>query len=50
MSPFWWGPIASIILNLTSASVFAAYGNWRGSVYWLAAAVLTYVANGAMVR
>lgn len=49
MSPFWWGPILSIALNLFSASVFAWHGNWKGGVYWLAAATLTWVANGAIV-
>jgi hypothetical protein len=50
MSAVWWGPIASIALNLFSASIFALHGNWRGTVYWIAAACLTYVANGAIAR
>jgi hypothetical protein len=49
MSPVWWFPLASIALNLCSAAMFAMVGNWKGTVYWLAAVVLTWVANGAIV-
>ena len=33
-------PIALIILDFGAAVVYAAVGDWRMSVYWLAATVL----------
>jgi hypothetical protein len=39
--PKWLFPALTIALNLGSAAVCAGHGDWRRSVYWLAAAVLT---------
>jgi hypothetical protein len=41
MIPPWFVPALSIALNLGSAGVYAAYGDWKRTVYWLAAATLT---------
>jgi hypothetical protein len=30
-----------IVLDVAAAIVYAAYGDWRRTVYWLAAAILT---------
>jgi len=42
MSPVWWFPIASILLNILSAAMFAWQGTWVGFFYWLFAAGLTF--------
>ena len=39
--PPWLFPTIMIILSLASALIWAASGDWRRAVYWLAAAVLT---------
>ena len=34
-------PIALIALDAAAAAVYAAYGDWRRFIYWMAAAALT---------
>jgi len=34
-------PTVLIVLDVAAAIVYAAHGDWRKAVYWLAAAVLT---------
>ena len=41
--PTWLFPAVMIVLDLAAAAVWAGDGDWRKVVYWLAAAVLTYV-------
>ena len=39
--PTWLFPTILIVLDLCAAWVWAAQGDWRKAVYWVAAAVLT---------
>lgn len=41
--PVWLFPACLIVLDLAAAAVWAAHGDWRQTVYWLAAAALTTV-------
>ena len=41
MSHVYLFPAISVLLNLGSASVYAAHGDIRHAIYWLAAATLT---------
>jgi len=34
-------PTVLIVLDVAAAIVYAAHGDWRKAVYWLAAAILT---------
>jgi len=36
-------PTAMIVLSLLSAGFYAANQDWRKTVYWIAAATLTFV-------
>jgi len=38
-------PTLLIILSVLAAAVWAWHDDWRKTVYWLAAAVLTFVTN-----
>ena len=35
-------PTVLIVLDVLAAIPFAAAGDWRGTLYWLAAALLTF--------
>lgn len=41
MIPQWLFPAVSITLNIGSAVVCGFHGDWKRTIYWLAAAVLT---------
>ena len=36
-------PTILMVLDVAAAAVYAGKGDWRKTVYWLAAAVLTFV-------
>ena len=36
-------PIILIILDLGASTVYLCQGDWRKTIYWIAAAALTYV-------
>lgn len=36
-------PTFLLILDIAAAVVYACHGDWRKTVYWLAAAALTFV-------
>lgn len=39
--PTWLFPALLILLDIAAAIVWATHGDWRRTVYWIAAAVLT---------
>lgn len=36
-------PVILIVLDVAAGAVYACHGDWRKTIYWLAAAVLTAV-------
>jgi len=36
-------PTVLILLNLAACGVYLCYGDWRKTLYWLAAAILNFV-------
>lgn len=34
-------PIALIVLDVAAGAVYACHGDWRKTIYWIAAATLT---------